>query len=260
MFNRRHLAAFCGGSAAGIDSFHCICSVRAALNLSSFNVDLPGAFGRRVEKSLLRGSRFRRCGTEAVFSEKYHRAVQRSAGLFADQIIPHRSAGNCGAGLSLSTAHLSRMSRAFVREDAAVEDLPDRPISEHPNYVTETGLAQIEAHLARAHADHASAQEAADRAALVKAGRELRYWSARRASAQLISAPTENDAIRFGSTFIVTRDGGRAQAYRIVGEDEADPAQGTISHVSPLARALFGKGVGDIVRIGGREFEVTQVS
>ncbi len=137
-----------------------------------------------------------------------------------------------------------------MKEDDAVDDLPDRPISEHPNYVTETGLVQIEAELARAQAEHARAQEGADRAALAKAGRELRYWSARRATAELVTPAPDADDIRFGAQVMLQRDGGRQQTFRIVGEDEADPAHGTISHVSPLARALYGKGVGDVVRIG----------
>ena len=56
------------------------------------------------------------------------------------------------------------------------------------------------------------------------------------------------------------RDDGREQSFRIVGEDEADPAQGTISHVSPLARALFGKAVGDVVRAGQGEAEIKAIA
>lgn len=151
------------------------------------------------------------------------------------------------------------MSQAFVKEDDAVEDLPDRPVSTAPNYVTATGLAQIEAALAAAQAEHARAQERADRPGLAKAGRELRYWSARRASAQLVAPPADADEVRFGATVTLKRDRGPKQTFRIVGEDEADPAQGTISHVSPLARALYGKGIGDVVRIGDREGEIVAV-
>ena len=78
------------------------------------------------------------------------------------------------------------MSRAFVNEDKAVEDLPDRPVSSHPNYVTVKGLALIDSALENFRRQHAEAQASGDRAALAKAGRELRYWSARRASAQLL--------------------------------------------------------------------------
>lgn len=151
------------------------------------------------------------------------------------------------------------MSSAFVKEVDAVDELPDRPISEHPNYVTETGLARIEAALAHAQAEHTRAHEAADRDALAKAGRDLRYWTARRGSAQLVTFDASSGEIRFGATVTFKRDNGRKQVFRIVGEDEADPAQGTISHVSPLARALYGKGVGDEVRVGDADAEIVGV-
>jgi transcription elongation GreA/GreB family factor len=56
------------------------------------------------------------------------------------------------------------------------------------------------------------------------------------------------------------RDDGRRQTFRIVGEDEADPARGTLSHVSPVARALFGKEVGDIIRAGQSDAEIVDIS
>ena len=55
-------------------------------------------------------------------------------------------------------------------------------------------------------------------------------------------------------------DDDRRQTFRIVGEDEADPREGTISHVAPLARALFGKGVGEVIRIGDGEAEIISIS
>jgi transcription elongation GreA/GreB family factor len=57
----------------------------------------------------------------------------------------------------------------------------------------------------------------------------------------------------------IVRDDGRQQTFGIVGEDEADPAQGTISHASPLARALFGKAVGDVIRAGKDEAEIIAI-
>ena len=55
------------------------------------------------------------------------------------------------------------------------------------------------------------------------------------------------------------RDDGREQTFRIVGQDEADPSQGSISHVSPLAKAMFGKRVGDVVRAGAGEAKILQI-
>jgi transcription elongation GreA/GreB family factor len=151
------------------------------------------------------------------------------------------------------------MSRAFVNEDHYVEDLPDRPVSGHPNYVTPRGLELIDAALDDARRNHGQAQAAGDREALAKAGRELRYWNARRASAQILAADPDAAGVQFGSAVTIVRDDGREQTFRIVGEDEADPAQGTISHVSPLARALLRKTVGDVIKAGQGEAEITAI-
>jgi transcription elongation GreA/GreB family factor len=152
------------------------------------------------------------------------------------------------------------MSRAFVKDaDDAFDEPPERPVSPHPNLVTPEGLAAIEATLARLHEEHAAAQRSHDRAALALAARDLRYWNARRASAQVVTAPADADKVHFGSTVTIARDG-RRQTYRIVGEDEADPAHGTISYVSPVARALMGKEVGDVVRAGTSDAEIVAIA
>jgi len=157
------------------------------------------------------------------------------------------------------------MSVAFTREEdleATAADLPDRPISPHPNLVTAEGLAQIETELASARAAYAAAQVqgaiAADRTAMARATRDLRYWSARRASAQLIEIQPDG-RVRFGGSVTIEREDGRTQTWRILGEDEADPANGSVSHVSPLARALLGKRIGDEAVVNGQEVEVTGV-
>lgn len=154
------------------------------------------------------------------------------------------------------------MSRAFVKEPDGLEafdELPERLVSEHPNLVTAEGLAQIEAEVARLSRAYAEAQSAGDRAALNLAARDLRYWSQRRATAELVAAPTDAGEIRFGSRVTLLRSDGRRQTFRIVGEDEADPAKGTMSYVSPLARALVGKSVGDTVTAGAGEIEVLSI-
>ena len=151
------------------------------------------------------------------------------------------------------------MSRAFVKDREDVEDLPDRPISDLPNDVTQEGFHHIEQALAAAHAAQAAAQEAGDRDVLAGARRDVRYWSARRATAVVAPQPADNSVVRFGHTVTIVREDDRQQTYRIVGEDEADPAHGTISHASPLARALFGKGVGDGIVIAGAEAEIVKI-
>jgi transcription elongation GreA/GreB family factor len=151
------------------------------------------------------------------------------------------------------------MSRAFVKESDAVDALPDRPASPHPNYVTARGLALIEEALARAQSLHAAAQAAADREALAVAARDLHYWQQRRASAELIPPPPDNDSVHFGSTVTIEREDGRRQKWQIVGEDEADPPRGTLSYVSPVARALAGRKLGDVVQAGNSEAEIVAI-
>src|SRR3954462_3204767 len=152
------------------------------------------------------------------------------------------------------------MSRAFVKEDApSFNELPDRVISEHPNDVTAEGLAQIEARLADARRAYGLAQASDDRAGMAGASRDVRYWNARRATARGVPPPEGTSQVQFGSRVTINRSDGRGQTFRIVGEDEADPARGTISHASPLARSLFGKGVGDVVVIAGGEAEIAEI-
>ena len=158
------------------------------------------------------------------------------------------------------------MSVAFTREEdyeARAADVPDRPISPHPNLVTASGLAAIEADLESARAAYVAAQAeggvSADRTAMARATRDLRYWSARRASAQLTEPAGEAGVVQFGGVVELEREDGRRQTFRIVGEDEADPAKGSVSWVSPLARALIGKRVGDTALVNGAEVEIVAV-
>ena len=94
---------------------------------------------------------------------------------------------------------------------------------------------------------------------MARATRDLRYWSARRASAQLTEPAAESGAVQFGRVVELDREDGRRQVFRIVGEDEANPAEGSISYISPLARALLGKSVGDVATLNGGEVEVGAV-
>ena len=151
------------------------------------------------------------------------------------------------------------MSRAFVKETDEIAPLPERPVSPFPNYVTEQGLAAMEAELARLVTAYGEAQAANDRDALASVGRDLRYWQQRRASAELFKPTADHDTVQFGSTVTIRRDDGRQQRWRIVGEDEADPTKGSISYVAPLARALIGKSVGEAVGAGTTEAEIIAI-
>jgi transcription elongation GreA/GreB family factor len=153
------------------------------------------------------------------------------------------------------------MSKAFTREDDNGQEagLPERAVPPHPNLVTAKGLAQIEAAIARLFAEQARARVDGDVTVAANAARDLRYWSARRATAQL-TEPKRSLQVQFGSRVTIKRPDGTTRAYRIVGTDEGDPAHGTLSYASPLAQALMGKEVGDTIAIGGHEEEIVQIA
>ena len=151
------------------------------------------------------------------------------------------------------------MSRAFVKdqdEDQGADDVPDRVVSPHRNLVTATGLAQIDEELRRSRDGLAAARAAADRAEVARHRRDLRYWTERRSTAELVPATTETDKVRFGSTVTLSPERAGPRTFRIVGEDEASPAEGRISYVSPLAQSLLGARLGDVVPFGDTEAEI----
>jgi transcription elongation GreA/GreB family factor len=152
------------------------------------------------------------------------------------------------------------MSRAFVKEaENETAELPDRSISPHRNFVTEAGLAAIEAALGRFEAAHRAATDKGDREAAAAASREVRYWRVRRASAEVVKPPPARGQASFGTTVTLRRNDGREQSFRIVGEDEADPSRGTVSYVSPLARAVLTHGPGETVEIAGQQAVILDV-
>lgn len=161
------------------------------------------------------------------------------------------------------------MSVAFTKEEssetAAETLLPDRPISPHPNLVTEAGLKALEAALSEARTAYEATVAIEDVNERRRQGagplRDLRYFAERLRTAQLVTAPVDTKSVAFGSTVTFAREDGRVQTYRIVGEDEADPKTGSISHVSPVARLLIGKTTGDVViDAAGQEIEVVGIS
>ncbi|HEY2890517.1 MAG TPA: GreA/GreB family elongation factor [Dongiaceae bacterium] len=164
------------------------------------------------------------------------------------------------------------MSRAFIKEDDANlsgEELPERPQSPHPNYVTPAGLAQLQAQLAElqaqrqeqmAHPEGILAEEH-----LKPVERDIRYFQERIERAIVIDpAAQPRDKVAFGAVVTTVDDNDEKRKFAIVGEDEADPAQGKISWVSPLAAALVGASAGDTVvwkrPAGDRNLEVTAIS
>jgi transcription elongation GreA/GreB family factor len=160
------------------------------------------------------------------------------------------------------------LSVAFTKEEsaetAAETQLPDRPISPHPNLVTVAGLKALELQLQQAREAFEATQQIEDvnerRRQAAVPSRDMRYFSARVRTAQVVPDPVSTDTVAFGSTVTFSRGDGRVQTYRIVGEDEADPKAGSISFVSPVARAMMGKGVGDVVGSGSQEIEIIAIA
>ena len=156
------------------------------------------------------------------------------------------------------------MSRAFVREDDQVqpEAPPELKVSNLTNWVTPRGLQMIDAKLDELEAALAAGPEEAEEAWI---RRDLRYWTHQRASAQLAPPlPADADAVAFGARVTIARGEQPRETVDIVGEDEADPAAGKVSWASPLARALVGAEIGEVVELGERnppvEIEVLAIA
>ena len=141
------------------------------------------------------------------------------------------------------------MSVAFRRESDEEHKEPrfELPIPAGPNLVTARGLALIGARIAEFDATIAAG---GDDAAIEAAKRALRYWVTRQATAVLAPVPS-GEEVAFGSR-VTYRLNGKQRTIAIVGDDEADPAQGSISFSAPLARALMGAAVGDFADFAGR--------
>jgi transcription elongation factor GreB len=149
------------------------------------------------------------------------------------------------------------VSKAFTREDEAELPLivaPRAPLPEGvPNYVTARGLARLREELAELGLERANLErdlEGVHRtqalAALAMRRAELEQ---RITSAELVAPPLEpDDTVRFGAIVAVEGEGG-VRRFAIVGVDEADASHGRIAFVSPLARALLGRTVGDTVHV-----------
>lgn len=160
------------------------------------------------------------------------------------------------------------MSVAFTKEDSAETAsetmLPDRPVPEGPNLVTAEGLVALERQLADARMAYDAAMTIEDvnerRRQAASPFRDLRYFTERLRTAQIVPPPDSQDVVAFGSTVTFERQDGRVQTYRIVGEDEADPKTGSISFTSPIAQSMMGKSVGETIGEGGGALEIVGIA
>jgi transcription elongation GreA/GreB family factor len=153
------------------------------------------------------------------------------------------------------------MSRAFVKESdgADGDELAELQISPHRNLVTAEGLGQIEQNVERLRVEQSTARAADDRAAVKRIQRDLRYWAERQRSAELVPPTAQGGKARFGSVVTLAKPDGGELEFRIVGEDEADPARGKISYVSPIARRLIGAAVGEEVVLPDGAVEIIAI-
>jgi transcription elongation factor GreB len=142
---------------------------------------------------------------------------------------------------------LCGVSKAFTKDDR-----PDEPVVVRhrpslpdgvPNYVTRRALEALRAELA-----------------LVESGARRLELEQRIAAAVLAPPPADREEIRFGAHVRLRGPDGEVRAVQIVGVDEANPGAGVIAFVAPLARALLGRRVGDVVTVrapgGAEELEV----
>lgn len=162
----------------------------------------------------------------------------------------------------------SRLSVAFTKEESAETAsetlLSDCPISPYPNLVTEPGFRMLKRQLGEAREAYEASQRIEDVNEKRRQGavplRDLRYFAERVRTAQVVPDPASSDAVAFGSTVTFRRADGRVQTYRLVGEDEAYPRAGSISFVSPVARSLMGRNIGDLVGSGSQELEILAIA
>jgi transcription elongation GreA/GreB family factor len=155
------------------------------------------------------------------------------------------------------------MSRAFVKEadGNAPEELPERPVSPEPNFVTPRGLRQIDAQVRELESAREAARREDDKSALARIERDLRYWRQRKASAKVVEPEPAPDAVRFGVRVTIRyEDEDEDRSFTLVGEDEAEPVKGLISWASPIGRALIGARVGDEVTLQNRRAEIIAIA
>jgi len=147
------------------------------------------------------------------------------------------------------------MSRAFIKEndlEHAGIDIPERPLSYEPNYVTPNGLKLLNTQIDVLKVEREQLKQKKDdpiakqKIAIIE--RDMRYYAARIESAILTAPEAEDHSIvLFGAKVTVEDEEGELSTYEIVGEDEANIHQGKVSYLSPLAEALIGSKLNDEV-------------
>src|SRR5262245_23636896 len=157
------------------------------------------------------------------------------------------------------------MSKAFIKEDTDLdsdpEGLPETPLPKgEKNYITPKGFARLQdelhelLHKKRPEitaivswaAGNGDRSENGDyiygKKGLREIDRRIRFLTKRLESSEVVD-PTQkkSDQVFFGATVTVQNEEGEVKTYSIVGVDEAEPAKGKISWISPLTTALLKK-------------------
>jgi transcription elongation GreA/GreB family factor len=165
------------------------------------------------------------------------------------------------------------MSRAFVKDsddDLAAGELPERPLSAHPNYVTPQGLVELQSRLRELQESHEQlapqAQDDSDaKQKLRVVERDLRYFNAQLERAIVVDLHGQpRDEVHFGATVAILDESGKRHRFTIVGDDEGDVTAGKVSWASPLAKAMIGARVGDTVTwrrpAGDADVEIVEIT
>jgi transcription elongation factor GreB len=164
------------------------------------------------------------------------------------------------------------MSRGFVKEDdleLAGTDLPERPVSQDPNYVTTQGLKQLADFVETLSKEHArlspKSEDPSISQKLASIERDLRYYETRLEQAILVEVAIEKPiTVVFGTVVTVEDEISKQHRFHIVGEDEADATINKVSYTSPLAKALIGHKVGESViwkrPAGNLALEIIEIS
>lgn len=179
------------------------------------------------------------------------------------------------------------MSKAFTKESDQDEDdeLPSpSPVPGGKNYITRAGYDRLRAelftlidderpkvveivHWAASNGDRSeNGDYLYGKKRLREIDRRIRFLTRRLEIAEVVDASLHHggDQVFFGATLTYADDAGAETTVTILGVDEADSAQGQISWVSPVARALLKAKVGEVVRLvvpgGTQELEGLSVS
>ena len=165
------------------------------------------------------------------------------------------------------------MSRGFVKEDDQ-EEIPMVPPRAHlpvgvTNYVTQVGMDELleeKERLTKEKENLDIANENERRIALNHINAKLNLLTNRISEAKIIDLKEQpSSEVRFGASVTLKIELTKSiQTFQIVGVDEADISKGKISFLSPLARILTNKKVGDKVALkqpgGDRVFEIINIT